>query len=257
MSPPLLGIGIVTCQRDAAMAATLKAVEDHTRTACRLLVADDGSTDFTHGICRELKVPCITGENRGVAWNKNRALFALFEVLRCDVAILLEDDARPTQAGWELAWLEAAQRWGHVNLAGDWFPPDSFVSGAGTPADPILSRVASGQAAAFSHAAISFGGYLDTRFRGYGFGHIEHSRRLIRCGFGGVDGPEPLYRLITSQLHVEHQKATAAKESDKLRNGALIASLLNDRSYRAAWADEAEMAVFRAEIAATFAAGPR
>ena len=246
----MLGIGLVTFQRDKQLSDTLLAVERHTKTAARLIVADDGITDFTQGFCRDLKIPCVTGPNRGVAWNKNRALFYLFAVMRCTVAILLEDDAAPTQDGWEHDWIDAARRWGHVNLAGEWFPDGSFRSGAGTPADPILSTVVSGQVEAFTADAIQFGGYLDTRFRGYGHGHVEHTRRLIRFGWGGIDGPEPLFRLITSPIAVAHQKPTVTKEDDKRRNGALIREVLDDRSYRMPWRDETEMRAFRAEIAA-------
>lgn len=245
-----LGIGVVTYQRDKQLNDTLLAIETHTKTAARLVVADDGSTDFTRGLCRELHVPCVSGVNKGVAWNKNRALFALIAVYHCDVVILLEDDATPAQDEWERDWVAAALQWGHVNLAGAWFPEGSFLSGAGTPADPILSKVVSGQVEAFSHTAIAYGGYLDTRFRGYGHGHVEHTRRLIRAGYGGIDGPEPLFRLITSPVAVALQHFTDAKQQDQARNGALVREILEDRSYRMPWRDEHEMRAFRDEIAA-------
>jgi hypothetical protein len=248
----MLGVGLVTYQRDKQLNDTLLAVERHIKTAARLIVADDGSTDFTQGFCRELRIPCVSGQNRGVAWNKNRALFSLFAVLRCDVVILLEDDAMPTADGWEHDWIAAARQWGHVNLAGEWFPDGHIASGAGTPADPIMSPVVSGQVEAFTREAIMYGGYLDPRFKGYGFGHIEHTRRLVRCGYGGIDGPEPLFRLIRSPIAVVHQRTNDAKEADKARNGALIRELLEDRSYRMPWTDEAEMRAFRAEQAAVF-----
>src|SRR6476660_1796517 len=141
----MLGIGIITHQRDRQFADTLLSLQTHTKTACRLVVADDGSTDFTTGFCREMRVPCITGANRGVCWNKNRALFALIAVLKCDVVILLEDDAAPTQDGWERDWIDATRRWGHVNLCCNWFPAGHIASGAGTTSDPILSTHVSGQ----------------------------------------------------------------------------------------------------------------
>ncbi len=52
---------------------------------------------------RDWRVPLITGQNIGVAWNKNRRS----STSGIQPVILLEDDMRPT-----------AQRWEHVNLAG-------------------------------------------------------------------------------------------------------------------------------------------
>ena len=245
----MLGIAVITCNRDRQLSDTLLALERHTTTPCRLVVADDGSTDFTTGFCREQRIPCITGANRGVAWNKNRALFALISVLRCSVAILIEDDTVPTADGWDRDWIDAARRWGHVNLAGDWFPAGHIASGAGTPGDPILSTHVSGQVEAFTREAIMYGGYLDPRFRGFGHGHVEHTRRLIRAGYGGIDGPQPLYRLIRSPITVNHA-SSASNPADLARNATLIAELLEDHSPRLPWRDEAEMALFRAEIAA-------
>lgn len=251
-----LGIGIITCQRDHQFGNTLKAVEDNTKTQCFLVVADDGSTDYTAALCRELRLPFITGKNRGVAWNKNRALFALFAVLHCNVVVLLEDDAAPTAPGWERDWIEASLRWGHVNLAGEWFPEGSRISGAGTPLDPYLSTAVSGQVEGFSAAAIRYGGYLDPRFRGYGFGHIEHTRRMIRCGFGGRMGlvgntgvPQPLYALIAAPFAVAMQKPGRHPE-DTMRNEVLCRQLLDDQSYRMPWRDDAELAEFRGEMQA-------
>jgi glycosyltransferase involved in cell wall biosynthesis len=247
-----LGIGIITYNRDQQFGICLKAIEDHTKTQCVLVVADDGSTDFTAGFCRDMKLWHVTGRNRGVAWNKNRALFSLFAIARCDVAILLEDDAVPIENNWEHDWITASLRWGHINFAGNWFPAGSRISGAGTPADPFLSTAVSGQVEGFSADAIRYGGYLDSRFRGYGFAHVEQSRRLIRCGYGGheakLDGKkQPLYALIESPVAVVHQRSSGS-DADRERNGRLIGQVLEDTSYRAPWTNETEMTEFRAEI---------
>src|SRR5689334_7917632 len=64
--------------------------------------------------------------------------------IRCDVVILVEDDTYPNVRGWERNWVEAAQRYGHANLAGGWFK-SHLVRGAGTVQDPVFSRQTSGQ----------------------------------------------------------------------------------------------------------------
>jgi hypothetical protein len=166
--------------------------------------------------------------------------------------IILEDDTRPSEHDWQQRWVSAALRWGHVNIAGEWFR-ESFASGAGTAEDPVMSRDVSAQCSAFTREALSFGGFMDPRFRGYGFEHVEHTRRLIRYGFGGeqtvTDGfARPLFRLIAGGLEVEHGPSSGTA-ADVERNRALCDQVLRDGHYRAPWTDEAEMAQFRAELA--------
>jgi len=170
---------------------------------------------------------------------------------RCEVAILLEDDSQPDRDGWELAWLEAARAGGHVNIAGHCFR-DSFVSGAGTAEKPFESVDVSAQCSAYTREAILYGGYMDSRFKGYGFEHVEHSHRLIRHGYGGeyrmVSGiHRPVLLLIRGGIKVTHPPSHGNPE-DIARNEALCQKLLRDQSYRAPWYDDTGMTQFRAEM---------
>ena len=195
----------------------------------------------------------VTGRNTSIAWNKNRALFMLTEVLACDVVILLEDDAFPAQDGWEQAWLQAVQRHGHVNIAGDWFR-GAFLSGAGTPDDPFLSKEVSAQCSAFTREALLFGGYMDSRFQGYGFEHVEHTRRLVRLGYGGiqrsVDGERrPLFALISGGIGFAPSQSFRTDEH-VAHNERLCQVLVNVPGHRAPWRNRSELAQFRDEISA-------
>ena len=157
----------------------------------------------------------------GIAWNKNRALFLLGAVMQCDVVILLEDNSFPTSDGWDQEWMLAAQRWGHVNLAGEWFR-DSFLKGAGTVDDPIISTDVSAQCSGFSRDALLYGGYFDSRFRGYGHEHVEHTSRLVRVGYGGsyeeIDGEvTPIYKLLKGRIEVTNA-AHLRQRPDRDRN---------------------------------------
>ncbi|MDE2515071.1 MAG: glycosyltransferase family 2 protein [Rhodospirillales bacterium] len=243
-----LGIGITTYNRRDVLRETVERVRSFTdpeRTS--LVVADDGSTDGTVEMLRQTGTPFVTGANMGVAWNKNRALYLLNFRLRCDVTILFEDDARPRQAGWERPWLEAAERFGHANCAGEWLAP-YFLGGAGTPEDPIRSSCVTAQCAVFSAAAIERSGYFDPRFRGYGHEHVEHSARLVRHGFGGVlEQGNAVWSLIRSPIEfVPTQSFGTAETAD--RNLDLARRLMTDQSYRAPWQDDAEMRQFLGEI---------
>lgn len=250
-----LGIGIITYNRAGILAATLDRVRQHTRHQRTIVaVADDGSADDTLPMLRQRQVLTATGANSGIAWNKNRALFMLCGLLHCDVTILLEDDAYPTQDGWEQEWIRAALRWGHVNNAPPWLQAD-FVSGAGTAEDPIRSPRLSAQCSVYSRESILFGGYFDTRFRHYGHEHVEHSYRLLRMGYGGPvdDISAPRFRLIPGSLGY-HMVASsfAVKTEEAEQNRALAQDLAGDASYRAPWRSREEAWQMREEMRRTF-----
>lgn len=246
-----LGVGVITYNRKDVLAHTLTRVQELTRTPHILVVADDGSEDGTVKLLRERNIATVTGRNMGIAWNKNRALYLLCEILNCDVIVLLEDDSFPEVAGWEAEWIAAAQRWGHANLAGDWFR-DSFIDGAGTVDDPVLSKDITAQCSAFSREALLYGGYFDPRFRGYGQEHVEHTRRLLRLGYGGsyesIGGEvRPIYKLLRGSIRVTNP-GSFANNSILDRNALLCHKLLFDEAYRAPWSDDTELLQFRAEM---------
>ena len=251
--PLQLGIGIVTYNRRDLLAETLDHIARYTKYPfATVAVADDGSTDGTLDMLRGRNVTAVTGRNMGVAWNKNRALFLLSELLRCDIVILLEDDSFPGQDNWELEWMNAALHWGHANVATDWMG-ETFISGSGTLADPVHSTGVSAQCSVYSREALLFGGYFDPRFRGYGHEHVEHSYRLARLGYGGAEGPmadgqrQMLFKLLRGGIRF----ATAPSTFDQAqvdRNLALCQELFFDFSYRSPWRDEDEMKQFREEL---------
>src|ERR1700674_997344 len=113
-----LGIGVSTYNRKESLVRTPEAVRRHTRSNYELVVSDDGSRDGTAAAVTSLGVHCITGQNMGVGWNKNRLLFYLNNKRRRNLIILLEEDCYPFADRWEDDWIAAALRWGHVNYAG-------------------------------------------------------------------------------------------------------------------------------------------
>jgi hypothetical protein len=82
---------------------------------------------------------------------------------------------------------------------------------------------------------------------------VEHTRRLVRVGYGGtfeeIDGEvRPIYKLLKSQIEVT-SPPTSSNQADRDRNWLLCRELLFDESYRMPWRDDAELIQFRAEIA--------
>ncbi len=250
--PDRIGIGITTYNRCGRLAECVSRLRELTAPPFHLVAADDGSTDATLSVCDQHKLVSITGNNMGIAWNKNRALFFLHRVLACDTIILIEDDCYPNHRGWETEWIEGARRWGHVNFGGGWFR-DKVLSGAGTVESPFVSPSLSGQCAAFSGRALSVCGYLDSRFKGYGYEHAEHSSRLVRAGFGGEmrmterGELEPCYYLLGADLTV-HADESYRDEKSLAANWTAWERMYGDSIYRFPWRTKHEFRQFRGEI---------
>ena len=239
-----VGIGIITYKRPAMASLAIERVQQLTRSPCTLVVADDGSPKSVVDHLRE-RARVITGRNRGIAGNKNRALFHLAEVERCDVVLLLEDDTHPTAYGWEEPWIEACRRWGHMNFVGAWkhWP----FRGTGTPADPFHSPYISGQCSGFAREAIACVGYLDPRFKAFGWEHVEHTARLARAGYGGyLAGDRVIGLQIESALTIDMSESFA-NSSQLVENEALYRRIVHEPVYRSPWRDDAEMREFRHE----------
>ena len=249
-----LGIGVTTYNRHRILRETIENVVRFTRhESVRFVVADDGSTDETQSLLRVMNVPYIVGPNMGVAWNKNRALYFLNSRLRCDVTILLEDDTQPTEAHWEQEWIAAAIKHGHANSALD-SDRAHFRSGSGSADDPVLSDKVTAQCSVFSAKALERSGYFDSRFRGYGHEHVEHSARLVRHGFGGFFDEKgwATWKLIKSPLRLIDNVSTASA-ADVSRNAQTAHELMMDHTYRAPWRNDDEMTQFLGEMDAAVA----
>ena len=133
----------------------------------------------------------------------------------------------------------------------------------------------SGQLSAFSREAVNHVGYYDTRYRGYGMGHVEHTFRMIRAGYGGevVTGnagdfdawqlrragatlpsrlPEALFYLLRSPIQVADDNSCRHTDSDaEHRNIRHFSTTVHDQVYRPPWSSDGEMLKFRSEITAS------
>ncbi|WP_428375561.1 glycosyltransferase family 2 protein [Lichenicoccus sp.] len=253
-----IGIGIITYNRLDKLKRAMEAVRRHTSMPFSLVVADDGSSDGTASFLEADGVARITGRNMGVSWNKNRLLWFMTNTLACDGVLLLEDDCHPQADGWQRDWMEAVRRHGHINLAGGWFE-QHFRSGSGRPDDPVECRMISGQCVGYSRRAIQRVGYFDTRYRGYGLGHVEHSWRMVCAGFGGrtdpADADTPTYFLLRSAIGVDGE-VSSRDDGSVARNHALFHRIRHDGMHRWAWRTDDEMRQFLAEMDAAEATLP-
>jgi hypothetical protein len=242
-----LGIGIPTFRRPVLLRRCVEKLQALTTTPHEIVVADDGSGDETSRTLAALPVAYMAGGNMGVCWNKNRLLVTLHELMKCDIIVLMEDDTFPNARGWESPWIEAAQKFGHVNLAGVWFR-NKFLSGGGAPNDPVRSESTSGQVTAFNREALDTVGYMDTRFRGYGYGHVDHSFRMVRAGYGGIilDG-RPVYFLIEGAITVTADESNK-NEAELAANARVFAESQNGPVFRPPFRSHTEREQLEAEV---------
>ncbi|MBV1836966.1 glycosyltransferase family 2 protein [Acetobacter estunensis] len=245
-----LGIGVATYNRHSLLKETIEAIQKFTSHPYHLFVSDDGSHDNTKDLLNNLNLTYLSAPNRGIAWNKNRILYYLFMKYRCDIVILLEDDTRPTAHGWEEDWVKAAYLYGHVNLAPSHWVND-YLGGHGTVEDPFISVYLTGQCSAFSFNAFTDVGFMDTRFRRYGFEHVEHTNRFIKAGYGGVREKGGEHRffpyLITSDMEVRGLDKGPDHAGIAI-NSPIYSQLTKEEVYRHAWRGDEEEAFLRYEM---------
>jgi len=246
-----LGIAITTLNRRDMVLQLVKKIRELTRGRYDLVICDDGSTDGTKSALEAQGEIVIGGVARGIAWNKNRGIYVLLNLARCDVILLLDDDVLPTAPGWEAEWVEAAWQYGHVNYALPAFR-SSVIAGACSAAAPGLATTIPGCVLAFSRVALAQIGYLDVRFGRYGHEHSDFSFRALRAGFGGIkvregDWNAPYFYVISGGIDI--LPATTSGTQEELEaNGRLFGELANEPIYRHAWLNDAMRDRFLAEI---------
>jgi hypothetical protein len=262
-----LGIGIITYNRLRHLKMGVERVRNLTRSAYDLVIADDGSSDGTREWCGAMGLRVVptaqsvaTGvaRNRGIAWNKNRALYSLW-ALGCDPILLLEDDAWPRSPGWDLGWVRAGAIWHHVNVVRDWLKGQGHVyAGLGTPELPFHLRMCTGQCTVTSRRALEEVGFLDSRFVGYGWEHVEWSRRFGLAGYYGGAHLLSIYggvEIVEADSWEDHPAVSSGSgEGQNKCNEELLMSLHErcrvglEPVYRLPWRSEEERVSFLGEL---------
>ncbi|NJK38979.1 MAG: glycosyltransferase [Oscillatoriales cyanobacterium SM2_3_0] len=255
--PPKLGIGLVTYNRLEHLKNCIECIRQFTTIPYYLVIADDGSSDGSVEWCHSQALAVITGDNRGVVWNKNRALFALVQYTSAESFVLLEDDCWPASETWAQEWHETTQLWHHINFA---HPqtilarPGAILSGRGTAEKPYISGLVTGQCTGCSRHAVKQVGYLDTRFRGYGHGHVEWTRRFLRAGLGKAESLDEakksdrlVYLCITGGLE-PHDAPTHRTTKELEYNSKIFKEIVNEPVYREPWKNDEEKNLLIREV---------
>lgn len=248
-----IGIAIAVGRESESLATSLALTLNFTPGADSIVVADDSAGQETprllHTAFSGSGVLHCHGRRRGEAWNKNRALFYLHHVRKCDYVILLEGNAFPTEVGWETKWIEGARRHGHMHLAASWSSAP-FRSGTGTADDPFVGPDITTQCTAFSREALAMVGFMDTRLPVRGYPDAEHSYRMVRAGYGGVmhDSGAVDYYLIDSPIAVLDEPGDGADPLMLARGEETYHRIRDESIYRRAWREDCELEEFRNEM---------
>lgn len=245
----MFGISICTYNRADHLDRLLFELKEKTTGEYHLVVCDDGSTDATEAVCDKHGVTRLGEANRGVAWNKNRGLYALHEKLRCDWTVIIEDDMSVGKYGWNVAWEHAALEHGHINFLNAKNAKkqkDRIISGSGTVTDPYIAKFVTGQCMAYSKACLNVVGYLNPLFVGYGTAHINHSVRCGRAGFGKKGGG---YLHLEEGLQLLGIPPTADK-SAREKNARIGRELADQDIFTAPYLNEEQRLLLEREVAA-------
>lgn len=251
-----LGIAITTFNRVSLLENLIKTLKNCTSSPFALVVCDDGSVDGTIEFLKKSRIPFVSGKNKGIAWNKNRGIFVLNEILNCENIILLDDDAIIDEVGWERDWVASISRFGHMC---HWFTEvqDSIIGGSGVADDPWITSLIQGVAIGLCRRAISVVGYMDTRFGKYGHEHTDYSIRHRKVGFGGIrrrdgsDSPENYFLAIRGGVSVASD-AVSSRPDDMSESNLFFRESQSKPVYRAPWKDDTDLSEFLNEIGAFY-----
>lgn len=237
-----LGIGVTTMGRPAALERLVATLEAWTESPFTLVVSDDG--DETPQWIQESHI-YLRNTRGGVARNKNRCLYRLFEIEKCDVVLLMDDDIYFTDEGWEDPYVEAALRYGQINK--DY---GHKRSGSGTVDDPFITGAFGGHIIGVSRKAHEHVGYMNPGFGNFGLEHCDYSRRLCQNGFGGYHDSEGItwvYSLLEKGFKSTGDFATTGTQADIGKNVELHKKLESETGYTRPWVSDEDQAKFIAE----------
>lgn len=169
---------IQTWKRPDYLETLLDQVMQFTKTKFELVVSTADEDEDAIKICEERGITCFHSPDRGVGRGRNQGYWYFWEHTQYDVVIVLEDDCRVWEVGWEEEWIAAANRWGMICYA---YNNKKERSGNNRWDDPYWTTDYGFHATAFNRGAMSLVGFSDPAFGGYGFDDTELAWRYYRA----------------------------------------------------------------------------
>ncbi|MCW0233209.1 MAG: glycosyltransferase [Ferrovibrio sp.] len=246
-----ISILIPTYKRTASLNRLLESITG-TTSAVDIVVCDDENSDSTKEVALRNGAYYITGENKGVCWNKNRGLYFIANTLKSNRYLIIEDDCQVDKVDWLDSWVTAIDTVGHINYAHPvtiMSRSEFLVSGSGQPSDPYLTTMLTGQCTGGTSKSLAEAGYLSSLFRGYGHGHVEWTLRNIDTGHGGGHKEGGNYHFFGINYGiVDHMLPTFKDQSSIDANFAVLRDLRKSKKAGISpWETEEESVEFLAE----------
>lgn len=231
-----LGIAVITCDRYEYLEKLVSSIKKYTKQPYELAVFNDSKELKSNLIQEKLEVKTFGNINSGVIRNKNRALYYFAEINPVDVLIILEDDVVITQTGWEKNWVDSAVTYGQINVAPWWFYDAHHIKfykgGDGTTNNPALFSVITGQCTSVRVDLIkNMFGYFDSKFIGYGYGHVEWTNRFVRSNYGGRFINNEYYYLALKDSFIFETSETFKNNDDLEKNKIIFSSICNSNGF--------------------------
>lgn len=174
---PKIGIGVATYNRLPLLKKCVASITKTMPKEASLVIASDGSTDKTDRWLAEEGHTHITGENVGVARNKNRLLANLDH---CDYIFLIEDDITIKDPNCFSYYIDASHQADihhfsyHNNARRSRRNNRLILNGVSI----IFSKGTTGQLMFFTQQALQKCGGFNPTYMGHGYEHLELSKRI-------------------------------------------------------------------------------
>ncbi len=192
MTPIRRAVAICHYNRLDTLGEIVEAVKNTAPGGSRIVICDDGS-DAQGGvsvsaIAKDHNVLLVQGPNKGVAANKNRALWACQDA---QLVCILEDDLIPRAKGWFETYEAAAVLSGihHFCRVQDKEVPEPVPAFTAYMREasftPIYGPNPRGDLTFLTSTIIRTVGAFNPLFRGAGYAHGEWSKRVSRAGLIG------------------------------------------------------------------------
>lgn len=223
-----VGIGIPTYNRLEKLKTVIKSIEGYADVPYELFIAIDGSDDGTFGWLNG-RYECVIRSRQGVCYAKNEILRRFRDY---DYIFIIEDDTVILKSGVFGLYIEAMQKFGlqHINFL---VPNQRSIIEEKTIDGLTLqfSRLVGGCFAVYTKEVIEKVGAFNPKFKGYGYGHCEHTLRIARAGITAPWGR--FAHLKNAEGYIEHEggHVSSAEETtrEKEKNGKVLDETKKDK----------------------------
>lgn len=220
----MIGIAVITYNRLQSLKLCIASIRKHTRKPYHLLVCDDGSTDGTQEWCRTVHIPLCTGDNVGIAGNKNRALSTLLYG-SFDAYVLIEDDTRILKPNWDAIFQFAIPATGNSLFVHTLRRHQAdYRETYGTHSVTYFKK-SNGFFMIMTPEVLRTVGGFDRRFGQYGFEHYDFSYRVFKAGLTRGINPhlESTSTFITLDSKVKSILSVEAMKTSIQKNQKILA----------------------------------